>query len=265
MIEILVALAILSLIAGSFVSLFASTLRLKSLAETRLETHQALGATMDALSRDIRLAGVCFVSNGQFVSLAGADNATQDSLTIRSGLTSNMTCAPKALTADAQQGDNTLSLDSADGFQVNTAGYVTNGSAGDFFTVTAVSGNSLTTNGSWARTYAPGSSAVYLMEERVYTLCPGNVACPDNDSGPALVLARDRGPAHVFADGITAMDVQYRLADDTLVSLPPDDATWRLVKEVLVSVTARSLGTLPGGGFYEESGNLTVKPRNLQP
>ena len=87
LIEILVTLVIMAMISQGLVSFFMTSSRLRAIADIRLETHQAVSASMDSLARDIRLAGVCFPSNGQFVSLAGIDNGTQDTITIRHGNT----------------------------------------------------------------------------------------------------------------------------------------------------------------------------------
>ena len=260
LIEILVTLVIMGMITQALVSFFITSARLRSVADIRMETHQAVAATMDTLARDIRLAGICFPSNGQFVSLGGVDNGTQDAITIRLGNTVNESCVQTALSADAAAGANTLSLASAQGFAVGSVGYVTNGSVGDFFTVTGISGSDLTTNATWARAYPAASSGVYAMQEHIY-----RVNTTIDSRGSVLTSQRDRGTEEIFADGITALNVQYRNTDNSVVDLPASDAEWRLVKEVLLSVTARSLTPLPGGAFHQETASFTVKPRNLQP
>ncbi len=260
LIELLVTLALMAVISQGLVSFFMTSSRIRNIADIRLETHQAIAATMDTLARDIRLAGSCFPTNGQFVSLGAVDSGTQDTITIRLGNTSNQSCLQTALNTDAAVGDNSLNLTSAQGFTANSAGYVTNGSAGDFFTVTSVSGNVVTTNGTWSRAYPAASSSVYAMQEHIY-----RVNTTIDSRGPVLTSQRDRGTEEVFADGITALNVQYRKTDNSIVDLPASDAEWRLVKEVLVSVTARSLTPLPGGTFHQETASLWLKPRNLQP
>jgi prepilin-type N-terminal cleavage/methylation domain-containing protein len=262
LIEILVALLLLAVVSAGFVSFFMTGSRMQSMADIRLETHQAVAATMDVLARDIRLAGICFPSNGQFVSLGGTNSGTQDAITIRLGETVNQSCKQTSLAAgaDAPAGGNTLTLNSAQGFAVGTAGYVTDGSSGDFFKVTSVAGSVITTDATWSRLYPAASSAVYAMEEHIY-----RVNTSIDPRGPVLTLQRDRGTEEIFADGISALNVRYRKIDNSVVDLPANDAEWRLVKEVLLSVTARSLTSLPGGGFHQETASLVVKPRNLQP
>jgi prepilin-type N-terminal cleavage/methylation domain-containing protein len=260
LIEILVAILLLSVVSAGFASFFSTSSRMRTIADVRLETHQAVVATMDALARDVRLAGICFPSNGQFVSLGGVDNGTQDQITIRLGNTTNQICVQSALADDAATGGNGLTVASAQGFAVGTTGYVTNGSNGDFFKITSVSGTVLTTDATWSRPYPAASSSVYAMQERIY-----RVSTAIDSRGPVLTSQRDRGSEEVFADGVTALNVRYRKTDDSVVDLPASDAEWRLVKEVLLSVTARSLTTLPGGGFHQETASFTIKPRNLQP
>ena len=262
LIEILVAILLLAVVSQGFVSFFTTSSRMRTIADVRLETHQAVTATMDTLARDVRLAGICFPSNGQFVSLGGANNGAQDQITIRLGNTTNQSCVQSALAAgaDAAAGGNTLTLDSAQGFTVGTTGYVTNGSNGDFFKITSVAGTVITTDATWSRLYPAASSSVYAMQEHVYRV---NTAI--DPRGPVLTSQRDRGTEEVFADGITGLNVQYRKIDNSVVDLPASDAEWRLVNAVLLSVTAQSLTTLPGGGFHQETASFTVKPRNLQP
>jgi prepilin-type N-terminal cleavage/methylation domain-containing protein len=112
LIEILVAILLLALVSQGLVSFFTSSSRVRAIADVRLETHQAVAATMDALARDIRLAGICFPSNGQFVSLGGVNNGTRDEITIRLGNTTNQACVQTTLAAgaDAAAGENTLTL-----------------------------------------------------------------------------------------------------------------------------------------------------------
>jgi hypothetical protein len=143
---------------------------------------------------------------------------------------------------------------------VGTTGYVTNGSNGDFFKITSMAGTAVTTDATWSRPYPAASSSVYAMQEHVY-----RVNATVDPRGPVLTTQRDRGAEEVFADGITALDVQYRKIDDSVVDLPASDAEWRLVKEVVLWVAGRSLTPLPGGGFHQETASFTVKPRNLQP
>ncbi len=266
LIELLVALGVMGLIGLAFVSFFTASSRARAIADTRIETHQAVVATMDAMARDLRLAGgICFPSNGEFISLAGANNGAQDRVTIRFANTVNQLCVPPTtLVGAATSGSNTLRVSSAAGFAVDSMGYLTDGGTGQFFRVVSVSisgpNSTLTTDTSWTRTYQPNSSSVYTVQEHAYRVDPTGDA-----RGSVLRLQRDRGTDDVFADGITALNVRYRKVDNSIVDLPADDAEWRLVKEVLLSVTARSLSTLPGGGVHQETANLTIKPRNLQP
>lgn len=262
LIEVLVALLLMAVIGQGLVAFFTTSSRLRTIADIRLETHQAVATTMDTLARDVRLAGICFPSNGQFVSLAGVDNGTQDQVTIRLGDTANQSCVQTALApgADAAIGGSTLTLASAQGFAVGSVGYVTNGSAGDFFKVTSVSGTLVATDATWSRAYPAASSGVYAMQEHIY-----RVNTTIDPRGPVLTSQRDRASEEIFADGITALNVQYRKTDNSVVDLPANDAEWRLVKEVLLSVTARSLVPLPGGGFHQETASFAIKPRNLQP
>jgi hypothetical protein len=98
------------------------------------------------------------------------------------------------------------------------------------------------------------------MQEHIY-----RVSTTIDSRGPVLTTQRNRAAEEIFADGITGLNVQYRKTDDSIVDLPTSDAEWRLVKEVLLSVSARSLTRLPGGSFHQEIASFSVKPRNLQP
>ena len=70
------------------------------------------------------------------------------------------------------------------------------------------------------------------MQEHIY-----RVNTTIDSRGPVLTSQRDRGAEEVFADGITALNVQYRRSTTRRAppaDLPANDAEWRLVKEVLL-------------------------------
>ena len=72
-----------------------------------------------------------------------------------------------------------------------------------------------------------------------------------------------------FAVGIEKLNIQYQLRRNCppcdVVDDPVDNATWSVVEEVLLNVTARSELPDPSGNYFRRTISVGVKPRNLLP
>src|SRR5262245_9845718 len=109
LVELLVALFVSGVTLASAVSFFATDARPLKSAGYRLEAQQAMRSSLDAITRDLRLAGACLPINGQFVALAGANGPGGDSITVRTGLTrDDLSCIWGSLTAPANAGNTTV-------------------------------------------------------------------------------------------------------------------------------------------------------------
>lgn len=278
LIELLVTLVIFSLLGLSIVHFFGSQLKFRDDTDVRAETHQGLSAAFDSLSREIRLAGACLPTTPFFVPMTGVNNGTRDSITLRTGVISATTvCVQATLTAATAIGATSLSVDNLAGFKVGGWTYIVGTTPGEIFRVSALSGSTgpgtVTSATPLTQAY-PATGGVYGFEERTYAIDTANFGTP------TLTLDIDRQaatagvPANPVAAGISALNIQYRLTTNcppsgagcTMSNLPANNATWLLVNQVVVSMTAQSLRTLatgPPGGLFTESATVSIQPRNI--
>jgi hypothetical protein len=72
-----------------------------------------------------------------------------------------------------------------------------------------------------------------------------------------------------LAAGMRDLQLQYVLERNCppcdVVDLPPDDATWRLVNQVLVTPTAETVGAVRPEDQVTLAQTSRAKPRNLLP
>src|SRR5262249_5648873 len=130
-------------------------------------------ATIDNLTRDLRLSGACLPANGTFVSLSGTNSTTLDSIVSRSGLLrSDLSCIRTTLTLPVAVSDARLPVASANGFAPDTRVYLRHpNGTGELFTLTAVDlpGNALVKTGQLSTTY-PAGTGVFAVDERQYAI-----------------------------------------------------------------------------------------------
>jgi Tfp pilus assembly protein PilW len=264
MVELLVAIGVSGVAFVSMLTFYAGQMKNMRQHLYRVETQQALRGSLDAVTRDIRLAGACLPVNGQFVALQGVDSANGDSITVRTGMVrNNLSCIQSTVTADVNAGVTALPVQSASGFTAGVLAYVRhpNGS-GELSPVTAVAGNTVTIQNGLSQAY-PVPSGVFAVDERIYALDKTNPAIPK------LTLTIDRGAAEAFAAGISNLQFSYILDQNcpacTVSNLPPDTATWRLVNEVRVTVTAQTVGGVLPSDAVTLVASSNAKPRNLLP
>lgn len=277
LLELLVTLAIFGMLGLAIVHFFSSQLKFRDDTDARAETHQGLSAAFDSITRDIRLAGACLPTTPFFVPISGVNSGTQDRITLRTGVISATTvCVQATLTAATTIGATTLNVDDTAGFKVGGWAYVVGTTPGEFFQVSALSGSSgpgtITSATALTQAY-PATGGVYGFEERTYAIDTTNYGVP------TLTLDIDRQaasagvPATPVAAGINALNIQYRLTTNcppsgsgcTLSNLPASNATWLLVNQVVVSMTAQSLRPLATGpgGLFTESATVSIQPRNI--
>lgn len=249
-----------------FFSFHAHSMRQHSF---RVETQQALRGSLDAIVRDVRLAGACLPTNGNFVALTGTDNPAGDSITVRTGLVRNdLTCVSGNTTAQVAAGGTTFPLEtgSAEGFEVGRFAYVRDpNGGGEMQTISAVNvaGNTVTLSPGAGQIYPVGST-VYAVDQRTYALRA-------NLDPPILTLQIDQEPEQAFAAGIQDLDFEYVLArncptcDVVDLSTPLAAADWWLVNEVIVTATAQTVGGVVDGDENTLTQFARAKPRNLLP
>jgi type II secretory pathway pseudopilin PulG len=266
-VEILVAATVTSLTLGVLGAFFVASRGFVQQETLRVETTQALRATIDAVTRDLRLSGACLPTNGQFVSLSGVNSGTLDQVTSRTGLlNTDLSCVRTTLTAAASASDSRVTVASITGFAAGTRVYVRNpNGTGELFNISSISSSNMRLNKSGTLTQAyPIGSGVFAVDERSYA-----IDTTTNPALPQLTVALSANTPTPFASGIESMNIQYQLERNCptcdVVDLPANDAEWALVRQVLLNVTARSSVTGTKGQYVRVSHQIGVKPRNLVP
>jgi prepilin-type N-terminal cleavage/methylation domain-containing protein len=264
LVELIVALFVSGVTLASAVSFFATHARTLKSAGYRLEAQQAMRGSLDAMTRDLRLAGACLPVNGQFVALDGANAPGGDSITIRTGLTrDDLSCIWGSLTTPANAGDTTVQVSDTTGFAVDMLAYIANTGnvSGEFVTVTGVGANSVSFAPGLTQPYPGGS--VYAVDERMYAL---DGTDPDL---PLLNLTINRGAPQAFAAGTRDLQIEYILDQNCppcdRVALPVGTAQWRLVNEVDLTVTVETVGGIRVEDEATIVATSSAKPRNLLP
>ena len=263
LLELLVSFALAGTLLVGVVIFFASQVRNARGHAFRVEAQQAMRGSLDAITRDLRLAGACLPGDGAFTALAGRNGPGTDAVTIRSGIVrANNQCLRAVTTAAAAAGATVLSVDSGTGFVADMLAYVKhpNGS-GEFAFVSASGASTVTLSSGMTQPYPSGSS-VHAVDERTYEL---DVA----GNPPLLLLTIDRGDPQAFAAGVRDLQVQYVLdrncPDCDRVDIPANTAEWWLVNAVEVTATVDTVG----GTQPEDEATIVAssvgKPRNLLP
>jgi Tfp pilus assembly protein PilW len=265
LIELLVTVGLTGVVLASVVNFMSIQSRKLRGHQFRLETQHALRASLDAITRDLRLAGACLPDRGAFVALAGTNGPTDDEITARSGVVrTNLSCVVTALTAPAAQGATSVTVADASGFAADTFAYIANDVTGEFVEISGVAGNTVTFSPGLTQAFA-ATAGLHAVDERRYRIDRSD---PDN---PVLTLTVNRGEEQEFAAGVTDLEVRYVLAQNCppcdVVDAPDatDTVTWRLVNELILDMEARTIGTTLAEDEVTLAAQSRAKPRNLLP
>jgi type II secretory pathway pseudopilin PulG len=169
LLELLVSFALAGTLLVGVVKFFASQVKGARAHSFRVEAQQAMRGSLDAITRDLRLAGACLPGDGAFTSLTGTNGPGTDSVTIRSGLVrANNQCLRTVTTAAAAGGATSLTVESGADFTQNMLAYVKhpNGS-GEFAFVNGMGAMTVTFQTGMTQPYPAGSS-VHGVDERIY-------------------------------------------------------------------------------------------------
>jgi hypothetical protein len=261
MVELLVSMLLSSLALTIVARDFGYYVHTRDGMELLAETQQAASSSMTFLTQELRQAGACLPELGDFISLGGEDNGTLDTLVLRIGIADPTTlqCTRTILTKRAYKNQSMMRVASTDQFAVGQWIYIITATGhGNFFKIASISAPWITITGAFDVNYNK-NSGVYAVEERVYQV--------DTVGGsPTLTVGIDGEAAEPMVRGIVALDVQYKMAPCPPcdpVDLPSDDYQWRVVREVDISLTARSSRPGQDGKYLEIDNHATVKPRNF--
>ncbi len=257
LVSMLLSTMVLTIVARDFGYYVHSRADMDLLAETQ----QAANSSITFLTQELRQAGACLPELGNFISLDGEDNGTLDSITLRIGIADDLTlqCNRTIVKKRALKNQPLVKVEASHRFEPGQWLYMIKASGhGNFFRVASVSGQWLTLESNLDKNYGRGSG-VYALEERTYT-----VEQSGNDS--VLTVSVDGSDPEPMARGIESLDIQYKMAPCppcNVVDEPSSDDQWRVVREVVLSIVARSSRPGKGGEYLRIENSSTVKPRNF--
>jgi prepilin-type N-terminal cleavage/methylation domain-containing protein len=262
LVELLVSATLVAISSAAVAQFFQIQARRQSGHVFRVELHQGIRSSLDAITRDLRLAGACMPTDGDFVAIAGT-NSTTDSVTIRAGkVRSDMSCVQSALTSIAAKSQKNVVVGSSAGFTVNGRVYLRHpGGTGQFSFVNSITGNTVRLTNNTNKAY-PVGSGLFAVDERVYSIITAGGL-------PSLNLTIDAGTPQIFAAGMTNLQMRYILNQNCppcdVIDLPASAAQWRLVNQVTVTATGRTVGATRTEDQVTLSETSRAKPRNLLP
>ena len=267
LVELLMAVTLAGIALTGVVQFFSLQARKMKGHTYRVEAQQAARTSLDAISRDVRLAGACLPITGAFIPLAGTNGPGPDSITVRTGIVrANLSCIVAGLTAQMNQGASTATVDSANGFSAGMLVYLRHPSgSGQFGFVTGTAANTISMD-TVASVVYPIGSGIYAIDERTYAV--DTVSVPNV---PELTLVINRGAPEPFAAGVRDLQIQYVLNRNCppcdVVNAPAanDTATWRLVNSVNLTTSVQTIGTVRAEDAVTMTQTVSAKPRNLLP
>lgn len=279
LVELLVGTTVMLFVLGTTGMFFVTARNFISDQILHVETQQGLRAAMDSMVRDLRLAGACLPTSGDFVTLDPVAS-TNNQIVVRTGqVRTDETCIQTVLTSDLAAGASQLSVQSASGFMTGMRVYIrqSNGATGEVINITSVdtASNVLgkTVNltcpdvvGGCPTPAYPAGSGVYAVDERQYAVDASNPALP------VLTLAANGAAPVPFAFGIEGLQLQYELARNCdsqpgcdVVQVPATEGEFALVNQIYITMTARSRTPGLNSQYYRVTRTVSAKPRNLLP
>jgi len=268
-IELLLGVALVSLAIAATSGMFVAGKGHMMMKGREIETTQAARSALDVMVRDLRLGGACLPVTGEFISLEGVNNGSQDEIIVRTGLTRpDLSCIRTASTAEVTPSEVLVPVESSEGFASGMRVYFRHpNGTGEYVNVGSVSSpTAITLAGTLTNTYPP-TSGVYAIDQRRFFL---TMVERKGEMVPQLMIQTGTEEPTSFAVGIEELNISYELRANCnpecdVVGLPVDNAEWQTVEQVLVDLTARSELAGPGGEYFRRSIQVGVKPRNILP
>lgn len=274
LIELMVSLLIAGIMLALTASFTQTTVAARHNTSLTMEADQGLRSLLQVVTQELRQAGACLPQNGTFVTLAGVNNGTTDSLTLRIGQTNKTTlvCVRTGTATPTAAGGTTLTVPNGDGLrfvETDMVYVLPPGSEGAFYTVESTSTTTITLNETLP-TLHPAGTGIYAVDERTYAVDTSTYG------RPMLTVAMNGGEPQPLIDGVELFNVMYRLGPceptcASEVDLPADDNAWQLVQEVLIKASVRAHKPDKQGTFAVATTGktgqvgeyLSIKPRNL--
>jgi len=247
-------------LAAVLASSFATNTRVYTRMTELAEAQQGVRAVLSELSQEVRQAGACLPTAGDFIAMDGADEGNHDTLTIRMGrVATDLTCIQPTLTEAAKKGESTLVVD--DGRVVRERDWLyirPSAATGDFYRVSSASETEIGLEGPLTSDLSAGT-VVFSIEERKYAIAESN-------GSPALTVSIDGGEPVDLVPDVYSLEIAYGLdpcPPCAQVDEPADSVEWRLVRSISVTVTVGSPVASHASDPPSATGTTTIHPRNF--
>ena len=240
--ELLVVCAVLGLVMGAVLTIYMTGTTVALSGQNRTEAQQGARSTL-LMEEDLRQAGYGFPANTVAAPVFTAASAT--SVTFWADLTNSTT----TLSAAAPAGATTLQVISGTGFASPYVLYLINGGVSETKTVGSATATSITLTGGGLVNAYPIGAQVGLPRQITYSW-----------DGVGTLSKNDGTGAQPAATGVTAFQLSYYDATETVIPTASLSANLANIKRVVISMTVQSAAAQNRGTFTL---NASVRPRNL--
>ena len=242
LVELLVVCAVLGLVMAGVLTIYMTGNTVALSGQNRTEAQQGARSTL-VMEEDLRLAGYGFPANTVATPVFVAASAT--SVTFWADLTNSTT----ALSAAAAAGATTLQVTSGAGFASPNVIYVINGGQSETKTVGSATATTITLTGGGLVSAYPAGAQVGLPRQITYSW-----------DGVGTLSKNDGTGAQPAATGVTAFQLSYYDATETVIPTASLSASLATIRRVVISMTVQSAAAQNRGTFTL---NASVRPRNL--
>jgi type II secretory pathway pseudopilin PulG len=259
-VELLVAMMLSAVVMSMAVSDFGFTVHMRRDLDLLVETQHGLRSALAEITQELRQAGACLPTTGDFISLGGKNDGEHDRLTVRIGkVDDDVVCIRTVVVETAVAGTSTLVVQDSSRFEPDEWVYLRSATGtGQTARVASVTSSALVIDGSLDVDYTDGSG-VFAIEERAYGI-------DASSAYPMLTVAIDGEDPQPLVGGVEKLDVEYLLTPCPPcdpVAEPADGDQWHQVREVAVRVGVISSVPNHQGDYVRLTGTTNIKPRNL--
>jgi prepilin-type N-terminal cleavage/methylation domain-containing protein len=257
LVEVLVVSVISSILMAAVYSLFISQQKSYGTQDQVVEMQQTLRASIDRMTREIRMAGYggnileTFGNVNSFTQIINpANGSPHDSITM---LVSDEAAK---LSQNAVAGSNRLDLDvssASDIFDAGSKKYLCLDGQNNYL-VQGVSGNTITLTSALQEDHVINES-VGLVKAITYSIVPNT-----------MDLVRDENAgagSQILAEDVEDIQIRYTLASGAVVDSPANPEEIRMVSVNLTIRTKRPSPEYPGDGYPRRTLTSDIEVRNL--
>ena len=242
LLEIMIALLLTGVVTAAIFQTYITQHKNYLVQDDVTEIQQTARATIDQLSRQIRMAGYNVPAG---VNAIAASNTNPDSISVcyrpnsaKATVTTTMTSA----SADIN------TTDSISEFAIGQWAYIfhPDSGGGEWFQITGLNSESSPRR----IAHAVSLSKAYVVNAQVVPMNQVTFYIDTTDKAHPNLMMRPRGQAAtIYAENISNLQFRYRITSGAILDVPP---LVKDVREVLIDVTGRSRnsGTAQDSGQY---------------